>query len=107
MPLIQVRVNQRGQSYQWYKAKEPRQCKQGHTINQDETYVRFFSRDETTNPPKLTPLAIVCQQHLHRCEECASPMLDADDQRFCCESCGQRHFDKETIDAEEHAWGDE
>lgn len=55
MPLIKLRVNQRDQGYQWLKAREPRQCKLGHAINQGEIYVRFFSLDKTTDSASVNP----------------------------------------------------
>jgi hypothetical protein len=105
--LIKIRINQLGEGYQWYKAREPRQCHAGHTIQKGERYVRFFTVDKSTDPAKLEPIANVCLAHLNRCENCGSPMFNAESRRFCSDSCGQRHFDRAQIEAEEKEFWEE
>lgn len=105
--LIKVRINQLSEGYQWYRAREPRQCHAGHVIQKGERYVRFFTVDKSTDPAKLEPIANVCLAHLNRCENCGSPMFNAESRRFCSDRCGQRHFDRAQMEAEEKEFWEE
>jgi hypothetical protein len=107
LTLVKIMVNALGQGYQWYRAKETRPCRFGDTIMAGETYVRFYTVDKTVNPPKVSIIGNVCTTHLHRCEECGAPMLNHNNERFCSESCGQRHFNQEQVEAEENTFWEE
>ena len=87
---MKFNVSSEGFLYQIRKAKAPRTSIRGDPILAGDRYVIFWSK-EKDDQGKFILMGNINTSSSLRCEQCGTRIF-ADGKRFCCDPCGERHF---------------